>query len=69
MFLESHDQRALASYAFILNNMDSNRSLLGQFIPFVLAVLKSKEDKKMELSPLCESVKISLGLKSLDWQC
>lgn len=63
MFLESHDQRALASYAFILNNMDSNRSLLGQFIPFVLAVLKSKEDKKMELSPLCESVKNQFGFE------
>lgn len=63
MFLDSRNQRALASYAFILNNIDSNHSLIGQFIPFVLAVLKKKQDKKIDPFPMSELIKKQFGFE------
>lgn len=63
MFLESKDHRALASYALLLNNIDSNRSFIGQFVPFVFAVLKDREDKKIEPFQISSLIKEQFGFE------
>lgn len=63
MFLESKDHRALASYALILNSMDANKSFVGQFVPFVLAVLKQQQDPKVEAFQIANLIREQFGFQ------
>lgn len=63
MFLESKDHRALASYALILNSMDCNKSFIGQFVPFLLAVLKQKKDSQVKAFEIPALIKDQFGLQ------